>query len=112
MRAEDTHRPVRDVFDPVHEDDVPPAEILDYITIVDDFVKDVDRRLAIIQRALNNVDGPHHAGTEAARLGEHYSLNAHSIRPSNIVSINRGPRKSIIRFCRAMYLGRHSVRDA
>ena len=44
-----------------------PLQALDHVLVVDDLVADVDRRPVDGERPLDHVDGPHHAGAEAAR---------------------------------------------
>lgn len=44
------------------------AQILDHVAVVDDLVAHVDRRAMQLERALDDVDGAIHAGTEATRL--------------------------------------------
>ena len=46
-------------------------QALDHVLVVDDLVADIDRRSVFLKRAIDDLDGPHHAGAEAARLGQH-----------------------------------------
>ena len=45
-------------------------QALDHIAVVDDLVADIDRRADRLQRQLDDLDGAHHAGAEAARRAE------------------------------------------
>jgi hypothetical protein len=40
------------------------------VAVVDDFVTDVDGRSELPKGELDDLDGPVHAGTESARVGE------------------------------------------
>ena len=71
MGGEDD-RPVarRDLVELVDEDGAFALQIIDHVFVVNDLVAHIDRRAMQRQCALDNVDGPHHAGAEAARRGE------------------------------------------
>ena len=45
-------------------------EILDDVLVVHDLVAHIDRRAVLLQRALDDLDRTHHAGAEAAGLGQ------------------------------------------
>jgi hypothetical protein len=44
---------------------------------VDDLVKDIDWRRIKVERAFNDVDRTHDAGTEPTRLGQNNLFNGH-----------------------------------
>jgi hypothetical protein len=46
---------------------------------VNDLLADVDRGAEGLQRNLHDIDGPHHACAEAARLQKQYSLGGYGI---------------------------------
>ncbi len=49
------------------------TQALDHMTVMDNFVPDVDRHAELLQRLLDDVDGPDHAGAEPARLGKDHT---------------------------------------
>ena len=61
---------VGDLVQFLDEDRALGAERLDDAFVVDDLVADVDRRSVEIEGPFDNLDGPFHAGAEAARLGQ------------------------------------------
>ncbi len=65
----ENHRPVggRHLVEFLDEDRALPAQPLDHVFVVHDFVADIDRRAVFLERALDRVDRPHHARAEAAR---------------------------------------------
>jgi hypothetical protein len=46
-------------------------EAFDNMSVVDDLVTDIDRRLVFLDRPLDDVDGPHDSRTETPGLGEY-----------------------------------------
>jgi hypothetical protein len=54
----------------LHEDRALALEVFHDIAVVDDLVAHVDRLAVALERLLDDVDGPHHAGAEAARGGQ------------------------------------------
>ena len=63
----------------VNKDDIALAEIIDDIAVMNDFVKYINRRREEIQRALDNINGAHHARAKPARLCQDDFLNTHSV---------------------------------
>ncbi|MNV28603.1 hypothetical protein D3C71_1198000 [compost metagenome] len=55
----------------IDEDRALGAQVFHHIAVVDDLMAHVDRGAMQFDRALDDVDGAVHAGTEAARLGQH-----------------------------------------
>lgn len=47
-----------------------PAQPLDYVFIVHDRVPHIDRRAILLERQLDDLDGPVHSGAETARRAE------------------------------------------
>ena len=43
-----------------------------HVLVVHDLVTHIDRRAEFLQRPFDDLDGAHHAGAEAARLGEYH----------------------------------------
>jgi hypothetical protein len=82
VRAKDAHSAVGHIFELFDEDHVALAEIIDHVTVMDDLVKDVNRRREIIESAFNYVNGSHNARAKTARLSEHYFSNRHGDNPS------------------------------
>ena len=79
VRAEDADRAVGHFFETIDKDNVALAEIIDHIAVVNDFMKDVNRRWEEIERAFDNVNGANHASAKSARLCQHYFLDRHAI---------------------------------
>ena len=71
VRAEDANRSVGYFFDTINKDHIALAEVINHIAIVNDFVKDIDRRREIIERAFDYINRPHHARAKSARLCQH-----------------------------------------
>jgi hypothetical protein len=44
--------------------------------IVDNFVKDINRRAIVLKRELNDFDSPDHSGAETPRLSKNYFHNS------------------------------------
>ena len=68
VRAEDGHRIIRYLGHRLDEAGALGLKTIDHVFVVHDFVTYVDRRAVLLQRALDNLDGPHHARAKAARL--------------------------------------------
>src|ERR1700683_4768356 len=51
------------------------------VLVVHNFVTDIDGRTELLQRPFDNLDGAHHAGTEATRLGENSFHRAIPLSP-------------------------------
>src|SRR5690606_14426184 len=68
VRREDHDRACGGVFEFVDEDGALGAQVFDHVAVVHDFVAHVDRRPVDFQCALDDLDGPVHAGAETARL--------------------------------------------
>ena len=49
------------------------AQALDHVPVVDDLVADVDRRAVLLERPLDDLDGPDDPGAKAAGLREDHS---------------------------------------
>jgi len=64
------------------------AQVGDDVRVVHDLVTHVDRRAVLDERALDDLDGAIHAGTETARLGQQH-LADHST-PSSLTSKRTG----------------------
>ena len=69
---------VGNLADLLDEDRALGLEVLDHMAVVDDLVAHIDRRLVLIQRPLHDLDRPHDAGAEAARLGQDHSHSRRS----------------------------------
>ena len=78
--GEDGHRAGRDLVQFVDEHRAAGAQILDDMAVVHDFVTHIDRRAVFLQRALDDLDGPLHAGAEAAGLGQDDADHAVSLQ--------------------------------
>ena len=52
------------------EDRALGLQALDHVAVVHDLVADIDRRAIALERLLDRIDRPHHAGAEAARRAE------------------------------------------
>ena len=60
--------------------------------IMHDFVTNIDRRPVLLERTLDDLDRPDHAGTETARLGKnhlHALLLTFDAAPRDVVSLLR-----------------------
>ena len=68
--AEHRHRAGRDFVELVDEHRPAGAQVLDHVPVVHDLVTDIDRRPVFLERALDDLDRPLHAGAEPARLGQ------------------------------------------
>jgi hypothetical protein len=68
--AENGARAGRHLVQLVDEDRATGAQILNHVAIVHDFVTDIDRGAVLLQRALDNFDGPLDARAKAAGLGQ------------------------------------------
>ena len=69
--AENTTMAPAGVLELVDEHRALGAQVFHHIAVVDDLMAHVDRRAMQFQRALDDVDGAIHPGTEAARLRQH-----------------------------------------
>ena len=68
MGGEDHRRlGVRDFVELLDEHRALGLQALDHVAVVHDLVADVDRRAVALERLLDRIDRPHHAGAEAAR---------------------------------------------
>ena len=73
MGGEDHRRlGVRNLGEFLDEDRALGLEALDHVAVVHDLVADVDRRAIALERLLDRIDGPHHAGAEPARRAEQH----------------------------------------
>ena len=70
MGGEDRHRAGRDLVQLIDEHGAAGAQVLHHVAVVDDLVADVDRRAVLLQRPLDDLDRPLHAGAETAGLGQ------------------------------------------
>jgi len=68
--GEDDWLAYRHVALAVHEDRASRLEVADDVRVVDDLTADVDRRAVLLERRLDRVDRPFHAGAVAARGGQ------------------------------------------
>src|SRR5690606_37719568 len=83
VRAEDHGGAVRHLVEFFHKHRAALLEVIHDKTVVDDFMPHVDRGAEILQRALHDLDGTVHTGTETTRIGEqnvHAGIIAHSAR--------------------------------
>ena len=70
MCAENGDRIGRDFGEVLDEARALGFQALDHMLVVHDLVAHIDRRAEFLQRPLDDLDGAHDAGAEAARLGE------------------------------------------
>ncbi len=70
--AEDGARARRNLVKLVHENRALAAQLVHDMTIMHDFVTDIDRSAVKIDRALDNLDGADHARAKTARLCQNY----------------------------------------
>ena len=77
VRAEHQRGAGRHVGQVLDEDRALGLQVVDHVGVVHDLVAHVDRRAELAQRALDDLDGPVHAGTEAARFGQHHFVDVH-----------------------------------
>ena len=70
VRAEYGHAAGRDLIEFVDENGAAPPQIFDHMTIMHDFVTNIDRRPEFCESAFDDLDRPLNARTEAARLGQ------------------------------------------
>ena len=76
MRGEDQPGAVGDLGEFLDEDGALPAKRVDDVAVVDDLVANIDLPAAQLKRALDDLDGAHDAGAEAANLRDHELLDA------------------------------------
>ena len=88
MRAEDRNRAVGNLGDVFDEPRALRLQQFDDVFVVDDLVAHIDRRAVFLQRALDDVDRPHHAGAEAARLGQH-DIERTQLGPGSVVGLTQ-----------------------
>ena len=88
MRAEDRHRPVGNFGDVLDEARAFGLQGFDHVFVMDDLMPHIDRRAVFLQRALDDVDRPHDAGAEAARLGQHH-IEGTQLVPGSIVGLTQ-----------------------
>jgi hypothetical protein len=81
VRAEDADRAVRYLLDAVNEYHIAAAQVINYIPVVNDFVKDIDGWRVIIERAFDYINRANHARAKAARLCQYHFSNRHSVNP-------------------------------
>jgi hypothetical protein len=70
VSAEDCHGALRHFIEFFDETRAFLAQIIDHVTIVDNFVAYVDRRAVLLQRPIDNLDRTNNARTKAAGLGK------------------------------------------
>ena len=70
MRAENRHGVLGNFRERLDEHRALCPQAVDDMFVVHDLVADIDRRAVFLQRALDDLDGAHDAGTETARLRE------------------------------------------
>src|SRR6185312_15834930 len=70
VRAEDRYAVGRNFGEPFDENRTARFQRVDHPFVVHDLVPHVDRRPVFIERALDDLDGAHDTGAEAAWLGE------------------------------------------
>jgi hypothetical protein len=68
--AENADGSIRHSLKALDKNNIALCEVLDYMTIVDNFVIDVDGRWKQLERALNNLHGPNHASAESSRISQ------------------------------------------
>jgi hypothetical protein len=68
--AEDGARAGRNLVHRFDEHGAAGAQVVDHVPVVDDLVQHVHGRAVEFERALDDVDGAHHAGAEAAGFGK------------------------------------------
>jgi hypothetical protein len=68
--AEDGVGAVRNLGQLLDEDRALGLQAVHHMAVVDDLMAYVDRGLVLLDGPLDDVDRPHHAGAEAARLGQ------------------------------------------
>jgi hypothetical protein len=78
---EDHRRPPRNLVELLDEHRAAPLELGDDVGVVDDLLAHVDRRAAVLERALYNLNGSFHAGARRARGGEQDLAGAERLRP-------------------------------
>jgi hypothetical protein len=66
--AEDSDRKRRHLGEILDEDGALVLQAFDHVLVVDDLVADIDRRAIFLERALDDLDRPHHARAKASRL--------------------------------------------
>ena len=70
MRAEHREAAARHLGQAFDKTRAAGLQLLDHMAIVDYFVAHIDGRVIFFERALDDLDGPDHAGTKASRLGQ------------------------------------------
>jgi len=79
MGAENNVRLRRDFVNRVYKDNAALLEVMNYMLVMNDFVKHVERRAMLLQRTLNRLDRHLHAGAKAARFGQDNFFDRHSV---------------------------------
>ncbi len=72
--AENGPRPSGHFVQLLDEDRAGFAQFVHHVFVMNDFLADVDRRPVEIERDLDHVDGPDHAGAKTARFEQKYLL--------------------------------------
>jgi len=68
VSAKDGHRVFRYLGERLDEAGALGLKAVDHVLVVHDFVAHIDRSAVLLKRALDNLDGPHHARAKAAGL--------------------------------------------
>ena len=76
MSAEYQYGSYWNLFDGLDEDGAAAAQLVYDVAVVHDFVVDVDGISVSLERQLDDIDGAHDAGTEAARSNTHQRFRA------------------------------------
>lgn len=90
----------------VHEDDPLVPELLDHMSIVDDLVIAVDRRLEHTDHPGKGFDGLLDAGAEATRFGQKYSLDRH---PPSLPAGRTAPLAAVVKVGRPCFVGHREL---
>jgi hypothetical protein len=70
MRAEHSRRPARHFGQALDEAGAAGLQVRNHMAIVHDLMADIDRRAIFLERALDNIYGPHYTGAKPSRLGQ------------------------------------------
>lgn len=71
MGAENQYRAGRNLINRFYENCPPPAQLVDHVPVVDNFVMDVNRAPVGLEREFDNIDGANHPGAKPSGADAH-----------------------------------------